>query len=99
MFERSTIVLARFAKVISKDIPLIGIGGIDSAETAWQKMEAGASLLQLYSGMIYNGPGLPNKIIKGLTKRLDQEGISHINDIVGTKTDVWAKKKLPEELG
>ncbi|MBL1406703.1 MAG: dihydroorotate dehydrogenase (quinone) [Hyphomicrobiales bacterium] len=99
LFERSTIVLARFAKVISKDIPLIGIGGIDSAETAWQKMEAGASLLQLYSGMIYNGPGLPNKIIKGLTKRLDQEGISHINDIVGTKTDVWAKKKLPEELG
>lgn len=98
LFERSTVILARFAKVISKDIPLIGIGGIESVDTAWQKMEAGASLLQLYSSMVYNGPGLPNTIVKGLAKRLDQEGIGHINDIVGTKTDLWANKKLPEEM-
>lgn len=98
LFERSTIMLARFRKVISKDIPLIGIGGIDSAETAWHKMEAGASLCQLYSSMVYNGPGLPNSIVKGLIKRMDKDGISHISEIVGTKTKEWATKKLPEEM-
>lgn len=99
LFERSTIILARFAKIISKDIPLIGIGGIESADTAWQKLEAGATLLQLYTSMVYNGPGLPNTIVKGLVKRMDKEGIGNINEIVGTKTNAWAKKKLPEELG
>lgn len=98
LFERSTIILARFAKIISKDIPIIGIGGIENTNTAWEKMEAGASLLQLYTSMVYNGPGLPNTIVRGLVKRMDQEGLGHINEIVGTKTNFWATKKLQEEL-
>lgn len=99
LFERSTIILARFSKIISKDIPLIGIGGIECADTAWQKMEAGASLLQLYSSMVYKGPGLPNDVVKGLITRMDNEGINHINEIIGTKTSDWALKRLPEKLG
>lgn len=97
VFERSTIILARFRQAVKKDIPIIGIGGIDSAETAWQKMQAGASLIQLYSSMVYKGPGLPNTIVSGLSKLLDKNKISNIKDIVAADVENWANKKLPEE--
>ncbi|MFK7902944.1 MAG: quinone-dependent dihydroorotate dehydrogenase [Nitratireductor sp.] len=97
IFERSTIMLARFAKLINKDIALIGIGGIDSAETAWQKMEAGATLLQLYSSMVYKGPTLASEIVSGLVRKMEQEGVAHISEIIGSKTNEWATKKLPNE--
>lgn len=95
LFERSTIILAKFAQRLAKETPLIGIGGIHSAETAWQKMEAGASLVQLYSGLIYGGPKLPQDILAGFSKRLSLEKLSSISDIVGRSTNEWASRALP----
>lgn len=98
IFNRSTIILARFRQLLSTKIPIIGIGGIDSTDAALQKMEAGADLLQLYSSMIYKGPGLASQIVNGLSEKVDSEKLENIGEIVGRKTDAWANKKLPEEV-
>ena len=97
LFERSTIILARFRQQLPQSLPLIGVGGVDSAETAWQKIEAGASLVQLYTGMIYKGPGLDGEIVRGLSTRLDTQKISHIKEICGRETDYWAAKNITGE--
>ena len=91
LFRRSTTVLAKLRKLVGKRLVLIGVGGIDSAETAWEKMAAGADLIQVYTGMIYEGLGLPAEIVAGLSRRLDHEGIASIGEIVGSQTDRWAK--------
>jgi dihydroorotate dehydrogenase len=54
-------------------MPLIGVGGIDSAETAAEKLRAGADLVQLYTGFIYGGPMLPGRILRGLSRLCDKE--------------------------
>ncbi|MET1255936.1 quinone-dependent dihydroorotate dehydrogenase [Aliikangiella maris] len=68
VFEQSTQVLAQLVKFIDGAFPVIGVGGIDSVATAQQKIQAGASLVQIYSGFIYQGPGLIPQIAKGLAK-------------------------------
>jgi dihydroorotate dehydrogenase len=90
LFRRSTIVLAKVRKLAGGRLVLVGLGGVDSADTAWSKMAAGADLLQLYTGMIYEGPGLPARILAGLAARLDREGIASIAEVVGSETDRWA---------
>jgi dihydroorotate dehydrogenase len=64
-------------------MPLIGVGGIDSAETAWRKLRAGASLLQLYSGLTYKGFGLVRTVKDGLVERLEKDGHKSITEVVG----------------
>jgi len=64
-------------------IPLIGVGGIATAEEAWERMRAGASLVQLYTAMVYEGPGIARRIALGLAARLKREGIASISEIVG----------------
>ena len=76
-------------------MPLIGVGGIDSAATAWQKFAAGADLIQIYTGMIYRGHGLAEDINRGLARRLREEGVASIGDVVGTETDRWAAEPDP----
>lgn len=95
LFESSTIVLARMRQRLDARLPLIGVGGVEDATTAFAKLEAGATLVQLYSGMIYKGPGLAAEITKGLSRILDEQNIPHIRDIVGRKIDDWAAKTLP----
>ena len=90
LFKRSTVQLARFRKLVGPAFPLIGVGGIDSGATAWQKFEAGADLVQIYTGMIFEGPGLIGAILRDLSRRLDAEGLASIAAIVGRKTDDWA---------
>jgi dihydroorotate dehydrogenase len=63
--------------------PLIGVGGIDSAEAAYHRIRSGASLIQLYTGMIYEGPYLAKRINLGLIKLLQQDGIDSVKDLVG----------------
>ena len=75
-------------------MPLIGVGGVHDADTAWAKLEAGASLVQLYSALIYEGPGLPGKILDGLAARLKREGLMQISDVTGRATEEWAAKSL-----
>lgn len=94
LFARSTAVLARMRKRIGPTMPIIGVGGISSADTALEKIRAGADLVQLYSGMVYRGPGLAADILKGLSATLDRLGVSSITDLKGTATDRWAAEKI-----
>lgn len=77
--------LRRFRAVAGDALPLIGVGGIASAEDAWERVRAGASLVQLYSAMVYEGPGLARKITNGLKKLMERDGFSSIAEAVGTE--------------
>ena len=76
--------LRRFRSTSGGQLPLIAVGGIASAEDAWARILAGASLVQLYTGLVYHGPGLARRIATGLTAILEREGIANIADAVGT---------------
>ena len=77
--------LRRFRAASGSSLPLISAGGIASAEDAWDRIRAGASLVQLYSALVYHGPGLARRIATGLTAILAREGIPSISDAVGTE--------------
>ena len=74
-----------FRKATGGTIPLVGVGGIASAEDAWARIKAGASLVQLYSAMVYEGPGLPRRITCGLERLMQREGYSSIAEAVGSE--------------
>ena len=76
--------LVDFRKATGGAIPLVGVGGIASAEDAWARIRAGASLVQLYSAMVYEGPGLPRRILRGLERLMRRDGFSSIAEAVGT---------------
>jgi len=78
--------LRKFRNASGGEIPLIGVGGIATADDAWERIRAGASLVQLYSAMVYEGPGIARRIAEGLADRLEHEGFSNISEIVGTET-------------
>jgi dihydroorotate dehydrogenase len=80
---RSLAVLRRLRASAGPDLPLIGVGGIDSAEAAWERIAAGASLVQLYTGWIYRGPELVPQILGGLLAQLDGHGLPSIAAAVG----------------
>lgn len=80
---RSTAVLARVARRLDRRLPLVGVGGIDSAEAAWEKIGHGASLVQVYTGLIMKGPWLVRTIVDGLIERLDRHRIATLADAVG----------------
>ena len=94
LFHRSTVMLARVHQVTGGNIPLIGIGGIESGETALAKIEAGASLLQLYTGLIYEGPSLIERITTHLAEVCKERSVSSITDLVGIRAAEWAGKSL-----
>ncbi|HWE18368.1 MAG TPA: quinone-dependent dihydroorotate dehydrogenase [Hyphomicrobiaceae bacterium] len=90
LFHRSTAVLARVYLLTGGRIPLIGIGGIDSGATAIAKVEAGATLLQLYTGLIYEGPGLLACIKQELAGYVAREKLVRIGEAVGRRAKDWA---------
>lgn len=90
LFRASTRMLAQCYQRVEGQFPLIGVGGIDSAETAFDKIEAGATLIQFYSSMVYKGPGLAREIIDGLTAICARERLKSITEATGRKADVWA---------
>ncbi|MFK5977270.1 MAG: quinone-dependent dihydroorotate dehydrogenase [Rhizobiaceae bacterium] len=92
LFKKSTIILAQMRQRVGKDLPIIGVGGVDSTASAIQKLEAGANLIQLYSGMIFQGPDLATKINAGIITHMNRENISHVSQLTGTSTDEWASK-------
>ena len=77
--------LRRFRAIVSSELPLIAAGGIASADDAWARIRAGAHLVQLYSALVYEGPGLARRIATGLADRLEQEGMSSISEAVGSE--------------
>ena len=82
--RRALEVLRRLRATAGPALPLIGVGGIDSAEVAWERITAGASLVQLYTGWIYEGPELVPAILEGLGRQLDRHGLVHIGQAVGS---------------
>ena len=82
---RSTEVIRHLYRQTKGTLPIIGVGGIFSSEDAWGKITAGASLLQIYSGLVYEGPQINRSILKGLARRLANEGLTSILDAVGIK--------------
>ena len=91
LFALSTRVLARAWLRVENQFPIIGAGGIDGPESAFAKLEAGATLLQLYSSMVFKGPGLPGAIARGLADRLAREDAPSLAAIVGRRAGEWAK--------
>ena len=89
LFRRSTQVLARLSVATQGRLPLIGVGGIATAEDAWQKIRAGASAVQLYTGLVYGGLSLARRIARGLDALLAAEGFATVADAVGTGRDDW----------
>ena len=87
LFEKSTRVLARLSTLT--DIPLVGVGGISSAEDAYAKICAGASAVQLYTALVYGGLSLAADIAKGLDKLLKQDGFDTVADAVGSNHSAW----------
>lgn len=77
--------LRAFRKATGGAIPLVGVGGIASAADAWGRIRAGASLVQLYSAMVYEGPGIARSITRGLSDLMVRDGFASIAEAVGTE--------------
>jgi len=94
LFHRSTVMLARVYRLTQGKIPLIGIGGIDSGPSAIAKIEAGATLLQLYTGLIFEGPSLIGRIKRDLAQYVETRQLTRISDAAGCRAEEWAAKPL-----
>jgi dihydroorotate dehydrogenase len=90
LFDLSTRTLARAFLRADGAFALIGCGGVDSAAAALAKMEAGASIVQLYTALIYRGPGLISEILNGLSGALGERKTDRLSDIVGIAARGWA---------
>ena len=82
--HRALEVIRRLRVSAGPALPLIGVGGIDSPEVAWERISAGASLVQLYTGWIFKGPDLVPLILEGLQQQLDRHGLRSIREAVGS---------------
>lgn len=82
--HRALEVMRRLRATAGPALPLIGVGGIDSPEAAWERITAGASLVQLYTGWIFEGPDLVPRILEGLLQQLDRHGFRHLREAVGS---------------
>lgn len=94
LFERSTAVLAKMRQRLGKGVALVGVGGVNSAASCLTKIEAGADLVQLYTGLVYEGPTLPGTILGGLSNHLDKSGVSKLSYLRDRNVDVWASREL-----
>ena len=77
--------LRDFRKATGGEMPLVGVGGIGSAGHAWQRIRAGASLVQLYSAMVYEGPGIARTIVRGLEALMRRDGFASVAEAVGSE--------------
>jgi dihydroorotate dehydrogenase len=94
LFERSTVMLARVYQATEGKLPLVGIGGVDSGPTVRAKIAAGASLVQLYTGLVYEGPGLIGALKRDLSAWINERGVDSIADLVGSEAEAWAAARV-----
>ncbi|MGD1902083.1 MAG: quinone-dependent dihydroorotate dehydrogenase [Geitlerinemataceae cyanobacterium] len=80
---RSTETIRHIYRTTGGALPIIGVGGIFTAEDAWEKITAGASLLQSYTGWVYEGPAMAKRISRGLLDRLEEHGLDRIDKAIG----------------
>jgi dihydroorotate dehydrogenase len=92
LFARSTRMLARVYQLTQGKVPLIGVGGIDSGEAALAKIEAGAFLLQLYTGLVFEGPELLDHIKQTLLAAMEKAGADRLAPLVGRRAAEWATR-------
>jgi len=83
--KRGLEVIRRLRKSTGNELPLIGVGGIHSASSAWERIAAGASLIQIYTGWIFEGPYLVPDILDGLIKQMEKHGFRNIQEVVGSE--------------
>ena len=81
--KRSTEIIRHLHRQTRGALPIIGVGGIFNAEDAWEKIQAGASLVQIYTGLIYEGPSVARAVVMGLAQRLRAAGLTQIGQAVG----------------
>jgi dihydroorotate dehydrogenase len=93
LFARSTRMLARVYQLTEGKLPLIGVGGISSGEDALAKIEAGASLVQLYTGLVFEGLGLVGRIKQTLLDVMRCEGLDNLGPLVGRRATDWAEAR------
>lgn len=93
--DRSTQIIRQLYDLTKGDVFIIGVGGIGSGEDAYEKLKAGASVLQIYSMMVYNGPGCVSKIRKDLADIMDQNGQKALQDVIGRDHEqiFWRKRQ------
>jgi len=89
LLEKSTRVLARLSQLTDGRLPLIGVGGIDSAETAYARIRAGASAVQIYSALVYQGLSLVPRLLRGLDALLARDGHATLASAIGTGRGDW----------
>ncbi len=82
--SKSTEIIAHLYRQTRGQVPIIGVGGIFTAADAWEKIAAGASLLQIYTGLVYEGPGLCRALVKGLQAKLKMHSISRLQNAIGS---------------
>ena len=75
----------KFFKILKTKIKIIGVGGVDSGKSVYEKIINGASLVQLYTGMVYQGPNIVSKISNELIEIIKNYGVKNISELVGTK--------------
>ena len=83
--EKSNLLINEFYKIFKNKIKIIGVGGVDSGKSAYEKFISGASYIQLYTGMVYQGPNIVNSISEELNDILSSNGVKNIEEIVGSK--------------
>ena len=89
LFEKSTRILARLSELTQAKLPIIGVGGVATAEQAYAKIRAGASAVQLYTGLVYGGITLGGRIAQDLDKLLERDGHADIQTATGTGRGEW----------
>ena len=85
--KKSNLIINKFFKNLENKVKIIGVGGVDSADSAYDKILNGASLVQLYTGMVYRGPNIVSMIKKELKELLLKDGVKNFSEIVGKKTN------------
>jgi len=94
LFQRSTIVLARMRRRLGSRFPIIGVGGVHDTATALEKIKAGADLLQLYTGLVYQGPGMVTDILKGFITVCRRDGVDNIAKYRDRNLEKWADQNM-----
>ena len=92
LFALSTAMLARVRQLAGDGPVLVGVGGIATGDQLYEKLRAGATLAQLYTGFIYRGPAAPARILREFLARMEREGVTSVAEVTGSGTDAWAAR-------
>ncbi|MFT7076192.1 MAG: dihydroorotate dehydrogenase, partial [Planctomycetota bacterium] len=83
--ERANALVQHLYRRVGDRAAIIGVGGIDSVDSAYERILSGASLIELYTGLVFQGPGLAGEVVQGLARRLEQDGFSSVQEAAGTR--------------